>query len=54
MTITEFHEALKNKKTSARETAISYLDKIKKENKNLNAYLEVFEKDALEQAKEID
>ncbi|MDP3934819.1 MAG: Asp-tRNA(Asn)/Glu-tRNA(Gln) amidotransferase subunit GatA [Candidatus Giovannonibacteria bacterium] len=54
MTILEFHEALKNKKTSARETVISYLDKIKKENKKLNAYLEVFEKDALERAKEID
>ena len=54
MTIKEFHEALKNKKTSAREIAISYLDKIKKENGKLNAYLEVFEKDALERAKEID
>src|SRR3989344_3421740 len=64
MTILEFHKALKNKKTSARETAISYLDKIKKENKNLNAYLEIFsarggsasggEYDALKQAKEID
>src|SRR3989344_3556553 len=54
MTIKEFHEALKNKKTSAREAVISYLDKIKKENGKLNAYLEVFEKDALERAKEID
>ena len=54
MTILEFHEALKNKKISAREAVISYLDKIKKENKNLNAYLEVFEKEALERAKEID
>ena len=54
MTILEFHEALKNKKISAREAVISYLDKIKKENKNLNAYLEVFEKEALGRAKEID
>src|SRR3989338_347729 len=54
MTILEFHEALKKKKISPREAVISYLDKIKKENKNLNAYLEVFEKDALERAKEID
>jgi aspartyl-tRNA(Asn)/glutamyl-tRNA(Gln) amidotransferase subunit A len=54
MTIKEFHAALKNKKTSARETVFSYLDKIKKENKNINAYLEVFEKDAISQAKEID
>ncbi len=54
MTILEFHEALKNKKTFAREAVILYLDKIKKENKKLNAYLEVFEDDALGQAKEID
>ena len=54
MTITEFHDALKNKKTSAREIVISYLDKIKKENSGLNAYLEVFEENALNQAKETD
>ena len=54
MIITEFHDALKNKKTSAREIVISYLDKIKKENSGLNAYLEVFEENALNQAKETD
>ena len=54
MTILEFHEALKNKKTSVRETVTSYLDKIKEKNGELNAYLEVFEEDALGQAKEID
>ena len=53
MTIKEFHEALKNKKISAREATISYLDRIKKENGKLNAYLEVFEQGALLQAKEI-
>jgi len=54
MTIGEFHAALKNKKISARETVFSYLNKIKKENKGLNAYLEVFEKEAAEKAEEID
>src|SRR3989338_6734196 len=64
MTIKEFHEKLKNRKISAREVAISYLDKIKKENSKLNVYLEVFsaeggsasggEYDVLNQAKEID
>ena len=54
MTISEFHNTLKNKKTSVREAVFSYLDKIKKENKGLNAYLEVFDKEAREKAKEID
>lgn len=54
MTIPEFHEKLKNRKISAREAVVSYLDKIKKKNGELNAYLEVFEKDALERAKELD
>ena len=54
MTIKEFHEALKNKKTSVNETVVSYLDKIKKENKNLNAYLEVFEKEAVALAEDVD
>ena len=54
MTIKEFHEALKNKKISAREAVLSYSDKIKEKNGELNAYLEVFEKEALERAKEID
>lgn len=54
MTIREFHYALENKKISAREVVFSCLDQIKKENKNLNAYLEVFGKEAVERAKEID
>ncbi len=54
MTITEFHEALKAKKTSVREVVSSYLEKIKKENKELNAYLEVFEKESVERAEDID
>ncbi len=54
MTISEFHENLKTKKITAREAVFSMLEKIKKENKKLNAYLEVFEKDALEAATEVD
>lgn len=54
MTIREFHEKLKFGKTSVREVVFSYLDKIKKENKEINAYLEVFKEDAAEKAEEID
>lgn len=54
MTIKDFHEKLKSGKISAREMTVGYLDKIKKENKLLNAYLEVFEKDAIAQAKKVD
>ena len=54
MNITEFHAALKNKKTSVKETVVSYLDKIKKENKNLNAYLEVFTEESEMLAEDID
>jgi len=61
--IAEFHDALKNKKTSVREVTISYLEKIKKaspvglwprENAGLNAYLEVFEKEATARAEDLD
>jgi len=54
MTITEYHEKLKNRKISARDVVSSYLDEIKKKNKELNAFLEVFESEALGRAKEID
>ncbi|MDP2668738.1 MAG: Asp-tRNA(Asn)/Glu-tRNA(Gln) amidotransferase subunit GatA [bacterium] len=54
MTIKEFHEALKNKKTSVRGVVASYLEKIKKENKNLNAYLEVFAEESAARAEDID
>ena len=62
MNIAEFHDALKNKKTSVREVTISYLEKIKKaspvglwprENAGLNAYLEVFEKEVVGKPEEI-
>ncbi len=54
MTIPEFHKKLKSKKITAREATYSLLEKIKKENKKLNAYLEIFEKDALKTATEVD
>src|SRR3989344_2905884 len=54
MTVLDFHEKLKTGKTSIREAIFGYLEKIKKENKTLNAYLEVFEEDALKQAQKID
>jgi len=54
MNIREFHNALKAKKTSVREVVISYLDEIKKRNDELNAYLEVFETEAITKAKEMD
>jgi aspartyl-tRNA(Asn)/glutamyl-tRNA(Gln) amidotransferase subunit A len=54
MTVVEFHEKLKNGKISAREAVFSYIEKIKKENKTLNAYLEVFKDEAIAQAQKID
>lgn len=54
MTVIEFHEKLRSGKVSAREVVFWYLEKIKKENKTLNAYLEVFENDAIAQAQKID
>ncbi|MDP2676434.1 MAG: Asp-tRNA(Asn)/Glu-tRNA(Gln) amidotransferase subunit GatA [bacterium] len=52
-TIADAKEALHGKKMSARELVGMYTSQIKKENKKLNAYLEVFE-DAEDQAKETD
>lgn len=54
MTVAEFHEKLKSGEMSAREAILVYLQKIKKENKTLNAYLEIFENDAITQAQKID
>ena len=53
-TITAFHESLKNKKTSAREAVAFCFENIKKENKTLNAFLEMFEEDAMASAFRID
>lgn len=52
-TIRDAREALHDKKISARELVGIYAGQIKKENKKLNAYLEVFE-DAHEQAQRTD
>src|SRR3989344_1520785 len=54
MTVLDFHEKLKTGKVSAREAISGYLEKIKKENKTLNGYLEVFSDDAMAQAQKID
>lgn len=54
MTIKEFHEALKNKKISAREMVSRTLDEVRAKNEKLHAYLEVFEADALETARAVD
>ncbi len=54
LTITQAHQGLINKKFSAIELARAYLDKIKKSDKDIFAYLTITEKLALKQAKEID
>ena len=53
LTIVKAHEALKNGEFTAVELTQAYLDEIKKKNKDINAYLEVFD-DAIEQANEAD
>lgn len=53
LNITKAHEHLKKGDFSAVELTQAYLDEIKKKNKDINAYLEVFD-DALEQAKKAD
>ena len=54
LTIKKAHELLKSKQTSALELTGYYLSKIERQNKDLNAYLEVFVDDARRQAKETD
>ena len=53
LTIPKAHDAFLRGDFSAVQLAEAYLAEIKKKNKSLNAYLEVFE-DVLEQAKEAD
>src|SRR3989344_7148615 len=53
LTIAKARKALDAKEFSALELAQAYLDEIKKKNRDLNAYLEVFD-DVLEQAKAAD
>lgn len=53
LTIKKAYESLKKGDYTCVELSKAYLDEIKKKNKGINAYLEVFS-DALEQAKEAD
>jgi aspartyl-tRNA(Asn)/glutamyl-tRNA(Gln) amidotransferase subunit A len=54
LTISSVHNSLVNKEYSSEELTNSYLDEIKKFNKDLNIYLTVTEKEAVSQAKKID
>ena len=54
LTIELAHRGLVKKEFSAVELTKFYLDKIKKENKRLNAFLEITDKLALEQAEKVD
>ncbi len=54
ITIKSLHEALVSKKISCEELTRQQLDKIKKEDKKINAFLEVFTEEALIQAKRVD
>jgi aspartyl-tRNA(Asn)/glutamyl-tRNA(Gln) amidotransferase subunit A len=50
LTIKKAHESMKNGEFSPTDLTNAYLENIKKLNKDLNIYLEVFEEDALKQA----
>lgn len=54
LTIAKIVSGLKAKQFSAREVAALYLERIKKGDKEIHAYLEVFEKKALDEAERID
>jgi len=54
LTIKKTHEGLSKKEFSAVELANAYLEKIEKEDKNINSFLTVCKDLALSQAKEID
>lgn len=54
LTIKEAHEGLKNKKFSSKELTLAYLDRIKKEDAKIDAYLSVTEDLAISQAKAAD
>ncbi len=54
LSIKEIHKGLTQKNFSAREIVESFLERIYRLNPELNAYLEIFEKEAIEKAKEID
>lgn len=52
--ILELHEKLKRREISSVELTRQYIERIKKHNPKLNAFLHVCEKEALEQAEEAD
>lgn len=54
LTISKIHQNLKKKEFSALELCQAYLDRIKKKNKEVFAYLTVIEDPALLQAKKVD
>ena len=54
LTIEKAHQAMKNGEFSAVDLTKAYLENIKEKNADLNLYLEVFEQDALDQAKKAD
>ncbi len=54
LTIKQIHQGLLEKKFSVLELTKLYLKKIKKEDKQINAFLDICEDKSLEQAKEID
>ncbi len=54
LTISAAHQGLRKKEFSVQELAKSCLAEIKKNNKRLNAFVSVFEKSVLNQAKEAD
>jgi len=54
LTIKQVHQGLLKKKFSVLELTKLYLEKIKKEDKHINAFLDICENKSLEQAKETD
>lgn len=54
LTIAKAQQLIKNREISCREISAIYLARIKEKNKDLNAYLEVFEESAYETAKKED
>jgi aspartyl-tRNA(Asn)/glutamyl-tRNA(Gln) amidotransferase subunit A len=54
LTITQAHKGLKNKEFSSVDLTKAYLQKIKKQDKDINAFLSVAEESALLQAEEAD
>ncbi len=54
LTITQAHKGLINRDFSASELVNAFLDKIKKQNKEIFAFLTITEKQALKQAKKVD